>query len=116
MHGGAESPAREVAREGELAGDRARWVNEARAKAKPILDRARELLRQADLRDDRIEERSTTELDDLAREGLDVASDAGCGTIVVGRTSFPWYREITHHHVADELVEHAKDVAVVVVP
>ena len=46
---------------------------------------------------------------------LDVARDQEAGTIVVGRNALPWYREIFHHHVADELVKRAQGFAVWIV-
>lgn len=115
-HGGAENPASELARETDLARERAQWVRDAQSAARPIFDHARELLQRADLKDDRVRERTSTELhDDLARQALDAARESGCGTIVIGRSSFPWYRELTHHHVADALLAHGEGFAIVVV-
>lgn len=51
----------------------------------------------------------------LADTLLDAARDQECGTIVVGRHSLPWYREMLHQHPADELVKRARGVAVWVV-
>lgn len=115
-HGGAEKPAEETLREGALAAGRQSWFETTKSEAKPLFDRARGILRQADVRDDRIRERVTSEVhNELARETLQTARDAGCGTVVVGRSSFPWYRELAKRHVADELIERAEDIAVCVV-
>ena len=39
---------------------------------------------------------------------IDLARDQRCSTIVVGRSSLPWYQEIFHHHPADEMVSKAR--------
>lgn len=51
----------------------------------------------------------------IAEALLDLARDQRCDTIVVGRNSLPWHRELLHHHPADELVRRAEGVAIWVV-
>lgn len=46
---------------------------------------------------------------------LDTAQARNCSTVIMGRNSVPWYRELFHHHPADELVRKAHGVAVWIV-
>ncbi len=46
---------------------------------------------------------------------IETAQDQGCGTIAIGRHALPWYRELFHHHPADELVKRAQGFAVWIV-
>jgi len=46
---------------------------------------------------------------------LDTANARDCSTVIVGRNSLPWYREVFHHHPADELVRKAHGFAVWIV-
>jgi hypothetical protein len=49
-------------------------------------------------------------------EGLiDTATARNCGTIIVGRNSLAWYKELFHHHPADELVRKANGFTVWIV-
>jgi Universal stress protein family len=115
-HGGAESPEEEIRRERTLTNERASWIQEAERSARPLLDRVEAALTRVHVPRERIHERFSAELhEEISRDTLDAAREAGCGTIVVGRSSFPWYRELTERHVADELVEHAEGVAICVV-
>jgi len=46
---------------------------------------------------------------------LDLARDQQCSTIVVGRSSLPWFQEPFHHHPADALIKRAQGFTVWVV-
>lgn len=46
---------------------------------------------------------------------IDLGTDQSCSTIVVGRNSLPWYRELFHAHPADQLVRKAQGFTVWVV-
>lgn len=116
-HGGAESPSEERERESDLATERKRWIDESTRKAEPLFNRARDLLGPAGVRDDRIDQRIAAEVsDELARETLRVAKERSCGTVVVGRSSLPWYRDVVHRHLADELIERGEGFAILVLP
>lgn len=109
------SPGEEAKRERELARERKGWIEDASTGAEPLFDRARAILKHAGVPDDRLEKRTFAEAsDELAGEALRIASEMGCGTIVVGRSALPWYGELTHRHLADELIERGDGFAVVV--
>jgi K+-sensing histidine kinase KdpD len=52
---------------------------------------------------------------DLTTSLLDAARSHGCGTVVVGRASFSWFRELVQQHVADKLVQESHGLTIWVV-
>ena len=52
---------------------------------------------------------------DFVRELLETAHKQNCGTIVVGRESYPSFKEMFHHHVGEELVRKGQGFAIWVV-
>ena len=89
----------------------------AREAARATLERLRQRLCDGGVAPDRVDIGTLQGGTDptLAVALLDLARDQECGTIVVGRNSLPWYRELVHHHPADELVRRSEGVAVWVV-
>ena len=85
--------------------------------ARELLTRMRRRACQAGLPADRVDVGLLYLRADLSLvEGLlQVARDQSCGTIIVGRSSLPWYRELFHHHPADELVHKAHGFTVWIV-
>jgi len=85
--------------------------------ARELLTRMRRLACQAGLAAERVDVGLLYLRPDLSLvEGLiQVARDQSCGTIIVGRSSLPWYRELFHHHPADELVHQAHGFTVWIV-
>ncbi len=85
--------------------------------ARAVLDRLQKRLVQSGVAPERIDIGTiqggveTSIVDAL----LDLVRDQECDTIVVGRNSLPWHRELLHHHPADEIVRRASGVAVWVV-
>jgi K+-sensing histidine kinase KdpD len=79
--------------------------------AQPIFAKARAILQEANIPEQAIETQIYTPIpgQDLATAIIDVAHDTACGTVVVGRSSFSWLRELLQRHVADKLSqeEHA---------
>jgi K+-sensing histidine kinase KdpD len=53
--------------------------------------------------------------EDLPDEILKAAQQAGCDTIVVGRNSFPWVKEIFADHLGDELEKNSQGISVAVI-
>jgi len=53
--------------------------------------------------------------EDLTDDILKLAQENACQTIVVGRSSFSWFQETFHRHLADELVRKATGVTIWVV-
>lgn len=78
-------------------------------RATDLLDRWRQRLSERGVAQERIDSATiqVTDRSPLVDKILEVASDVGCDTIAVGRRSLPWYRELFHAHLADELVRHA---------
>ena len=52
---------------------------------------------------------------DFVRELLETAHKQNCGTIVVGRESYPSFKEMFHHHVGEELTRNGQGFAIWVV-
>ncbi len=115
--GGAEDPRSEEELEKELENKRIQWIERSKTRALPWLKKAKSIFRKSRLPAKSIE---TEFWIDSNREGLmaDIM-EAGrvkkCNTVVVGRKSFSWLKEIFQHHVADELVRHAHNLAIWVV-
>jgi nucleotide-binding universal stress UspA family protein len=53
--------------------------------------------------------------DDLLKEIIDTARENNCGTIIVGRESYSWLRELFQPHVGEKLIAEIPDMAVCVV-
>lgn len=89
----------------------------AEARARELLGRLKDRVRSLGVHSDHVDtgvlaiDHESGLVDGL----LEAARDQGCRTIVVGRNSLPWYRELLHHHPADELVKRAAGFAVWVV-
>ena len=115
--GGSEDPRMEEELDKELENKRIQWIERSKTRALPWLKKAKSIFRKSRLPAKAIE---TEFWIDSNREGLmaDIM-EAGrmkkCNTVVVGRKSFSWLKEIFQHHVADELVRHAHNLAIWVV-
>ncbi len=115
--GGSEDPQREEELEKELKNKRIQWVEMSKTRALPRLKKAKSIFRKSRLPAKAVE---TEFWIDSNREGLmaDIM-EAGrvkkCNTVVVGRKSFSWLKEIFQRHVADELVRHAHNLTIWVV-
>jgi len=116
-HGGAATRAEEGRIEAEQEAAQAGWIREATAAAGPMLERARATLTGCGVAEEAIEIRcAETICEDRAADMI--IREAGvcdCGTVVVGRGSLPWLRDIFHRHIGEELVKHAEGLSVLVV-
>jgi hypothetical protein len=94
-----------------------RWTREAENAARPVFDNAISILTRAGVSGHSIRciSRQLWNHRDLADEILKAAEENACQTIVVGRSSFPWFKETVHRHLADRLVSKATGVAIWVV-
>jgi nucleotide-binding universal stress UspA family protein len=107
--------------EGSAHGERTRasehWDAQERAAARGLVTGVRERLLAAGVAEDHVDSGtlSADQRCSLADGLLDLARDQECGTIVVGRNSLPWYRELAHRHPADELVHKAAGYTVWIV-
>jgi hypothetical protein len=116
-HGGAEDPVRERRLNEELFERQKRWIEDERKKERPILDHAESALLEGGVHPDVIDCEAAPTFGGIlvARDCVEAAKDNDCGTIVVGRTSLPWYREVVHRHHCHDLVHRAKGFTVWVV-
>jgi nucleotide-binding universal stress UspA family protein len=114
---GSENPQKEEALEEELSQRTEQWIAQSEHQWLPTLEKARSILKRAGLPANAIETEfwESVHHEDLVDDILEAGRKDGCGTIVVGRESFSWPREMFHHHVADELVRKAHGLTVWVV-
>lgn len=94
-----------------------RWLASSKETARATLLGAVERLTAAGIDAERVEyEFLSVHPEGSAVSGLlQAAQEHGCGTIVVGRSTLPWHREMFHHHFADELLRKAEGFTVWVV-
>ena len=115
--GGSEDPEREEKLENELKDKREQWIEKAKTKALPILKKAKSTFKKARLPAKAVNMEFWIDVKSkgLAGDILDAGRLNKCNTVVVGRKSFSWLKELFHHHVADELVRNAHNLTVWVV-
>jgi K+-sensing histidine kinase KdpD len=51
----------------------------------------------------------------VATSILEAARANRCGTVVIGRESFPWLKELFQHHMGDELIRRGRGLAIWVI-
>jgi nucleotide-binding universal stress UspA family protein len=114
---GSEDPQVEEQLDREMDAVCQRWTREAENAARPVFENAISILTRAGVSGYSIRyiSRQLWYHRDLADEILKAAEENACQTIVVGRSSFPWFKETFHRHLADRLVSKATGVAIWVV-
>ena len=112
--GGSENPQAEENREAELAKSRLGYLEDL---AQAVFARAQATLDQAGVPAGAVETHVLTTIDgeDLIQNLLEAARTNACDTIVVGRQSHFWLRELVQRHLADELVRQGEGFTVWVV-
>jgi nucleotide-binding universal stress UspA family protein len=85
--------------------------------AQAVFARAQAILDRAGVPGGAVETHFLTTVDgeDLIQNLLEAARTNACDTIVAGRQSHSWLRELVRHHVADELVRQGEGFTVWVV-
>jgi hypothetical protein len=116
-HGGAEDPARERRLAEELLERQERWIEEEKNRERPILEHAKSVFLEGGVHAEAIECEAAPSFGGIAvaRDCLEAAKDNDCRTIVVGRTSLHWYREVLRRHHCHELVRRAEGFTVWIV-
>jgi nucleotide-binding universal stress UspA family protein len=106
-HGGGEDPQQEQRLEAERDADQAAWRQQAEQDAQPVFANALSVLKAANVPDKAIETQIYAPVpgEDIAAAIVNVARDNACGTVVVGRSSYSWLREVIYTHVADQLMQ-----------
>jgi hypothetical protein len=114
---GGEDPQQETALENQLKEKQNRWGQDAQKGAVPLIEQAQFLLQQAGVAPERIESRLLVLLhrEDLIDEIIKTAGERGCDTIIMGRNSFPWLKELFVEHLGDEISRRAKGIPVKVI-
>ena len=96
---------------------RQRWTREAEDAARPVFENAISILTRSGVPPNSIRRiaRQLVNHEDLTDDILKLAEENACQTIVVGRSSFPWFKEKFHLHLADSLVRKATGITIWVV-
>lgn len=115
--GGAEQPQLEQRLSGELRQDQARWIETAKRNAHASLDKATAILLQSGLSPNKVSTSFSSPIHrpDVTQEILKVAQTWKCGTLVVGRHTRSWIREIGSTHVGEDLVRKGQGFAIWVI-
>ena len=115
--GGAEHPQIEHRLRTELRQDQTRWIETAKRKAQPSLDKALTVLIEGRLSPHNISTSFSSPIHrpDMALEILKAAAAWRCGTLIVGRHTRSWIQEIRSTHVGDDLVRKGQGFAIWVV-
>lgn len=115
--GGAEHPQTEQQLSGELRQNQARWIETAKGNAQSSIDKALAILLEGGLSPHEVSTTFSSPIHrpDVAQEILEVAQAWNCGTLVVGRHTRSWIREIRSSHVGEELVRKGQGFAIWVV-
>lgn len=104
-HGGGELAEGKAAEE-RMAAARRKWVEEKKQKADPVLAAMRDELQRQGLEPDRVRTlvHPSEMIESVAQGLLQTAEENEIHTIVVGRNSLSWIREVMHRHVGEDLV------------
>ena len=115
--GGAEQPQLEERLRDELRKDQTRWIETEKLNAQASLDRALALLMKGGLSPSQVSISFSSPIHrpDVAHEILQAAQNWQCGTLVVGRHTRSWIREIRSSHVGEDLVRKGQGFAIWVV-
>lgn len=115
--GGSEDPETERKLDETLKKEQAQWIEDAKNAAEPILENAKTILYRLGVVPSMISVVFSQSIHrpDIVRELLETAHKHNCGTIVVGRESYPSFKERFHHHVGEELVQKVQGIAVWVI-
>jgi nucleotide-binding universal stress UspA family protein len=111
---GAEDPKTEEKLDSLLHRKRQEWIETAKSQAQRLLENARLQLRAKGVSENTV----TSELvvldhkEDLIGEILETASRDQCGTIIVGQSSFPWFKELFASHTGEELLIQSEGFAI----
>jgi nucleotide-binding universal stress UspA family protein len=114
---GAEDPKTEQRLDRELDIKCQQWTQNAERDARASLRQAKTLLTDSGISEGSIETtiRQVENHENLIDDLIGAANEDQCHTIVVGRSAFPWLKELFQRHVADELVKKASGMTIWVV-
>jgi nucleotide-binding universal stress UspA family protein len=110
---GTEDPEGEEELNAQLKVKQRRWISTMERTAQRTLVNAVALLRDARIKAGAVETPAGSR--DAADAILDLARDRKCGTVVVGRESVSWFRQLFRSDLAEELVRRATGFTIWVV-
>jgi nucleotide-binding universal stress UspA family protein len=112
--GGGKNPQAEDNREAELATSRLDFLADL---AHAVFAQAQAILDRAGVPASAVNTHVLTTIngEDVIQNLLEAAQTHACDTIVVGRQSHSWLRELVQHHLADELVRQGEGLTIWVV-
>lgn len=115
--GGAEQPQLEERLSDELRQNQARWIEAEKHNVQGSLDKVLAILLESGLSSDQVSTTFSSPIHhpDMAREILESAQTWNCGTLVVGRHTRSWIRELGSSHIGEELVRKGQGFAIWVV-
>jgi K+-sensing histidine kinase KdpD len=87
----------------------------AKSEARPLIENARLQLSAVGIPTSTITTVLLKHGEDFVSEILRTASGNRCGTILVGQSSFPWFKELFASHTGEELLEQSQGFGVCVV-
>jgi len=112
---GAENPKTEEYLDSELQQKQDDWARMAKSEARPLIENARLQLSAVGIPTSTVTTLLLKHGEDLVSEILRTASGNRCGTIVVGQSSFPWFKELFASHTGEELLKQSEGFVVCVV-
>jgi K+-sensing histidine kinase KdpD len=115
--GESEDAEQERHLEARLAAAQTDWIEKIHSAAEPVFAKAYAILQMFDIPEQALATQVVTPRpeEDLTTSILEAARSHACGTVVVGRASFPWLREVWEQHVADRLLQEGQGLTVWVV-
>ena len=115
--GGSENPKEEDTLSQQLREDQSTWIAQAKEAAQPLIEKTKEELQQHHVSPNKIhcEFSISIHRPDVVRDLLETAQNLQCETIVVGRNSFPSFKEMFHAHIGEELVQKGQGFTIWVV-
>jgi nucleotide-binding universal stress UspA family protein len=114
---GAEGTKEEEKLDNQLKRKQEHWERRVKSDAAPLFKKARAILEGAGAAPERLHAQASALMhrEDLIDEIVKAAHESGCNTIVVGRNSFPWLKELLVGHLGDEISRQASGISVRVI-
>ncbi|HEY7321740.1 MAG TPA: universal stress protein [Candidatus Binatia bacterium] len=114
---GVEDPKTERELDLQLRRRREEWIQLAKEKAQPLLQKAKSQLSAGGIPSNNVaaDVMLLDHEEDFIGELLNTAAKNRCGTIVVGKNYLPWFKELFASHTGEELLKRSEGFAICVV-
>ena len=116
-YGGVSTADEKLSQRSEVEKAKQAWIKEKEENTQPKFDKLRRILEEADVPEDSVFTCCyAPHPGESAASGI-LASQCGGDfkTIAVGRETFPWYFEMFHRHVGEDILRKGKDLAIWIV-